>query len=254
MKNLFLISEEDKNRILNLHENATKRQYLTEQSNSVNPQYDALTIKTELDKFDSDEGLIVKVIKKYKQDNFKSLLDTYKNLYDKELGKALYSAIQKGTDDEEIEDLTEYLDSIGYSIELGNYDSKTRTHPGWVITSNSETQAAQTQDELIKKVSDAVAPAKTVKGTVYKEKAALVSFPNSNVFFTEVNGVRRFFEFTKDNKTQTRKGFWSIVDGKMTYKEDSAKAENKTNTSTNKVAATTPSTPSDTDLDNYLKA
>ena len=31
MKNLFLINEEEKNRILNLHENATKRQYLSEQ-------------------------------------------------------------------------------------------------------------------------------------------------------------------------------------------------------------------------------
>jgi hypothetical protein len=31
MKNLFLINEEEKNRILNLHETATKRQYLSEQ-------------------------------------------------------------------------------------------------------------------------------------------------------------------------------------------------------------------------------
>jgi hypothetical protein len=33
MKNLFLINEEEKERILGLHENATKRQYLSEQSN-----------------------------------------------------------------------------------------------------------------------------------------------------------------------------------------------------------------------------
>jgi hypothetical protein len=33
MKNLFTINEEEKNRILNLHENATKRQYLSEQAN-----------------------------------------------------------------------------------------------------------------------------------------------------------------------------------------------------------------------------
>ena len=32
MKNLFIINEEEKNRILNLHETATKRQYLSEQS------------------------------------------------------------------------------------------------------------------------------------------------------------------------------------------------------------------------------
>ena len=32
MKNLFIINEEEKNRILNLHETATKNHYLTEQS------------------------------------------------------------------------------------------------------------------------------------------------------------------------------------------------------------------------------
>ena len=31
MKNLFTINEEEKNRILNLHETATKRHYLSEQ-------------------------------------------------------------------------------------------------------------------------------------------------------------------------------------------------------------------------------
>ena len=34
MKNLFTINEEEKNRILNLHETATKRHYLSEQGNS----------------------------------------------------------------------------------------------------------------------------------------------------------------------------------------------------------------------------
>ena len=31
MKNLFIISEEEKERILNIHESATKRQYLKEE-------------------------------------------------------------------------------------------------------------------------------------------------------------------------------------------------------------------------------
>jgi len=34
MKNLFIINEEEKNRILNLHETATKRHYLSEQINN----------------------------------------------------------------------------------------------------------------------------------------------------------------------------------------------------------------------------
>jgi hypothetical protein len=32
LKAIFLINEEEKNRILNLHESATKRQYLSEQT------------------------------------------------------------------------------------------------------------------------------------------------------------------------------------------------------------------------------
>jgi hypothetical protein len=36
MKNLFIINEEEKNRILNLHETATKNQYLSEQKNVFN--------------------------------------------------------------------------------------------------------------------------------------------------------------------------------------------------------------------------
>lgn len=35
MKNLFIINEEEKNRILNLHESATKRQYLNEQTTAI---------------------------------------------------------------------------------------------------------------------------------------------------------------------------------------------------------------------------
>ena len=37
MKNLFEITNEERNRVLNLHENATKRQYLTEQSTNYEP-------------------------------------------------------------------------------------------------------------------------------------------------------------------------------------------------------------------------
>lgn len=43
MKNLFLIPEEEKNRILNLHESATKRQYLSEQQIYVVKQGDTLS-------------------------------------------------------------------------------------------------------------------------------------------------------------------------------------------------------------------
>jgi hypothetical protein len=43
MKNLFIINEDEKNRILNLHESATKRQYLQEQSVSGAPNFGTIT-------------------------------------------------------------------------------------------------------------------------------------------------------------------------------------------------------------------
>jgi hypothetical protein len=59
MKNLFLINEEEKNRILNLHETATKRQYLSEQSldlgQSSEPTQPVTRVPTLLDR-----GAIVK--------------------------------------------------------------------------------------------------------------------------------------------------------------------------------------------------
>lgn len=59
MKNLFTINEEEKNRILNLHETATKRQYLSEQSlglgQSSEPTQPVTTVPTLL-----DSGAIVK--------------------------------------------------------------------------------------------------------------------------------------------------------------------------------------------------
>jgi hypothetical protein len=59
MKNLFIINEEEKNRILNLHETATKRQYLSEQSldlgQSSEPIQPVTTVPTLL-----DSGAIVK--------------------------------------------------------------------------------------------------------------------------------------------------------------------------------------------------
>ena len=59
MKNLFIINEEEKNRILNLHETATKRQYLSEQSldlgQSSEPTQPVTTVPTLL-----DSGAIVK--------------------------------------------------------------------------------------------------------------------------------------------------------------------------------------------------
>jgi hypothetical protein len=46
MKNLYFLDEEEKNRILNIHESATKRQYLSEQPEYVMPQTTTTSTKT----------------------------------------------------------------------------------------------------------------------------------------------------------------------------------------------------------------
>jgi hypothetical protein len=56
MKNLFIINEEEKNRILNLHETATKRQYLSEQSLDLGQQTQPVTTVPTLE----DSGSIIK--------------------------------------------------------------------------------------------------------------------------------------------------------------------------------------------------
>jgi hypothetical protein len=52
MKNLFIINEEEKNRILNLHETATKRHYLPEQGNKAFDITDPYNMRGEFSLFD----------------------------------------------------------------------------------------------------------------------------------------------------------------------------------------------------------
>lgn len=61
-----------------------------------------------------------------------------------------------------------------------------------------------------------------VKGKVIGIDAALKQFPNSRVFFVldPKTGAQRFFQYTKDGKTLTKKGTWKIENGKMTYSPD----------------------------------
>jgi len=54
MKKLYFLNEEEKNRILNLHESAAKRQYLSEQNQFLFPQMEN-PYQTALDKMKSDD-------------------------------------------------------------------------------------------------------------------------------------------------------------------------------------------------------
>jgi len=235
MKNLFLISEEDKNRILNLHENATKRQYLTEQT-APNPQADAGTIRRELDKFNSDEQAIVDIIKNYNKDNFKSLLDTYKTINNVELGTDIFRAIQKSTDKAELADLTKHLNSIGYSLGAGSYDRNTRSYTGWKITPNSETQAAEQNK------TKSVEAFKKFPCVASHPNAKEQQMPNGSITYL-INGVYYYDNGRKMLADRTMANY--------TCNDPEFKQKGGSNTGNKKVAVTTPS---DADLDNYLKA
>jgi len=63
MKNLFLINEDERNRILNLHETATKNQYLTEQSDELTKSAKRIADK------------------KYREKNKEKLYDSHKKWY-----------------------------------------------------------------------------------------------------------------------------------------------------------------------------
>jgi murein L,D-transpeptidase YcbB/YkuD len=60
------------------------------------------------------------------------------------------------------------------------------------------------------------------KSSVSGVPAALKEFPNSKVYFVidPKTRAQRYFQYTKDGKTNTKKGNWNILQGKMTYQDD----------------------------------
>ena len=79
------------------------------------------------------------------------------------------------------------------------------------------------------------------KSAVSGVEAALKQFPNSRVYFIidPKTGAQRFFQYTKDGKTLTKKGTWKIDNGKMTYSPDGSSAsKNKMGIGTVRVAPT----------------
>lgn len=113
MKNLFLISEEEKNRILNLHINATQQQYLKEQTTETNQQQTEFLI-TKNDRsydykkvgnkiyFKGKEGTTDKKAQKYKdwtEPTIKSAIDAINLLFtNKPTGDTLTQITTNTTD------------------------------------------------------------------------------------------------------------------------------------------------------------
>jgi len=64
-----------------------------------------------------------------------------------------------------------------------------------------------------------------VKSAVSGVEAALKQFPNSRVYFIfdPKTGAQRYFQYTKDGKTLTKKGTWKIENGKIIYDQGGSK-------------------------------
>lgn len=121
MKNLFLINEDERNRILNLHETATKNQYLTEQSDELTKS--AKRIAAKMAKaavgMGTDEDAIVAAIQEIKDGNMFNLVNGLIPAY----GMGEYTSIvnilngEFGTDDlSYVEQIYNHLKSIGVTM------------------------------------------------------------------------------------------------------------------------------------------
>jgi hypothetical protein len=147
MKNLFLINEDERNRILNLHETATKRQYLSEQSKDENVINSDVSRISSLAQQRTTNGNIITqlsgILKEYtKAEDFTKLIKNYKEITRVDLGHALYSKIYPGynanTKDRIIPELQRHLRTIGYDMKLVSTGDKTQA---WQFTLIPEYQS-----------------------------------------------------------------------------------------------------------------
>jgi len=83
---------------------------------------DIRDIEDELSSFNSDEGLIMKILQKYKsKSDFDKLVAAYKEKYNDDFGTALFDAIQS-RDTIESQQLIDWAKSIGIDAQLNNIE------------------------------------------------------------------------------------------------------------------------------------
>lgn len=148
------------------------------------------------------------------------------------VGGGSYSSIQDVLNGElelgdykSAERIKNYLKKIGVDLTFKRVKNTARPEQGIVSVepnsfvvnvSGTETATGGGILDTIKTVfSDAT------KSAVSGVEAALKQFPNSRVYFVidPKTGAQRFFQYTKDGKTLTKKGNWKIENGKMTYNQ-----------------------------------
>lgn len=252
MKNLFLINEDERNRILNLHETATKNQYLTEQSDELTKSAKRIAAKlinsAETWEGTDEEGLVAAMqeIKDGKMFNLvNGLIPTYSKGMQGPYGGGKYVSIvdvlngEFGTDDlSYVEQIYNHLKSIGVTM----------TYQDDVDSSGNDIFKENSIKITVPKVT--AAPVATSGTEAFKNFPCVPTHSNakegkmSNGSITyNINGVWYYSNGRK-----------KLTDGTMANYTCNDK-EFKTAASSGATAGTTKpkvSVPTDADLDKYL--
>lgn len=247
MKNLFLINEDERNRILNLHETATKNQYLTEQSDELTKTVKKITAKLANAAADlgTDEEAIVAAIQEIKDANMYNLVNVALPKYSYSLSST-YNTIQSllngefGTDDlSYVEQIYNHLKSIGITM----------TYQDDVDSSGNDIFKENSIKITVPKVTAAPAASKSAEETFKNfpcvpkhSKAKEGKMSNGSIAYN-INGVWYYGNGRK-----------KLTDGTMANYTCNDK-EFKTAASSGATAGTTKpkaSVPTDADLDKYL--
>lgn len=244
MKNLFLINEDERNRILNLHETATKNQYLTEQSDELTKS--AKRIAAKMAKaavgMGTDEDAIVAAIQEIKDGKMFNLVNALIPTY----GAGEYITIvnilngEFGTDDlSYVEQIYNHLKSIGVTM----------TYQDDVDSSGNDIFKENSIKITVPKVTAAPAAPTTPEKT-FEKFPCVLTLANKKGIKMDSNGsflIGNFRYFGNGRKGDTTT--------KQVLNYTCNDAEFKPAASSGDVAGTTKpkaSAPTDADLDKYL--
>ncbi len=145
---------------------------------------DSRDIKNEIDKFNSDEDQLIRIIQKYTtKADFQKLVDTYKEYYDVDLGKSLYRAINDNNDPVESKQLKDHLAKLGVGVKWSAEGGKS----SWAFDFGSSTP----------------------KPTTPKPPSPPKPIPEK---LKDAEGVKKFQDWLDQNVTDWAKGY---KDGKV---------------------------------------
>lgn len=252
MKNLFLINEDERNRILNLHETATKNQYLTEQSDELTKSAKRIAAKlinsAETWEGTDEEGLVATMqeIKDINMFNLvNGLIPTYSKGMQGPYGGGKYVSIvdvlngEFGEDDlNSVQQIFNHLKSIGITM----------TYQDDVNSDGDDIYKENSIKITVPKATAAPAASKSVDET-FKNFPCVPTLANKKGIKMDSNGSFlignfRYFGNGRKGDTTTKKV--------LNYTCNDA--EFKTSTKTAAAGTTKPkaSAPTDTDLDNFI--